>query len=91
MGEFTMDITPVGMKTPEGIARVNKAMRECENARAEVANKTHFLLQTHFETIRQNLVGDGEYDAAEDLDDIKAAITDMLAKQDEFMKAVAGR
>jgi hypothetical protein len=86
-----IDITPVGMKTPEGIARVNKAMQEWENIRAEVANKTHHLLRDHFYALRQTLVRNDESDAAEDLDEIMEDCKRMITAQDEFLKAVAGR
>lgn len=79
----TIDITPVGCQTPEGNARVAKAMKAFDDSSAEVANKaTEFLRELLLEVKIPNALAD-------DLKELTAAINRRKAIQEAFLRAVA--
>lgn len=77
----TVDITPESLKTPEGIARVSKAMEEFSDETANVANLAHGLVRAY----------DHGEDLKEEMQDLRAAIAVRETKQDALLRAVAGR
>ena len=77
----TIDITPEGMKTVEGRARVNAALREQDNAILNCANLLREVLSD---------VDNGHTDG-EVFDDAKLALKVWSRASDNFLKAVAGR
>ena len=85
----TIDITPVGCQTPEGAARVAKAMKEFEDSAAALANASIEFFDTHEENILHCMT---MYEGvAEDVHQIRALIGARRRKQDAFLRAVAGR
>lgn len=90
-----IDVTPTGLKTPEGVKRVNEALTKFHDANADVANAaTQFLRQwigsdttaKHGPvTIQLNP------EALDDLADVWERITERERVQDVFLRAVAGR
>jgi hypothetical protein len=91
----TIDITPVGCQTPEGVARVNAAKEAFENATAEVANAATQLLvdwrPTLLDGLNNPLITQEGRDALfEDLHQLDALIDTRRRKQEEFLRAVAG-
>jgi ABC-type transporter Mla subunit MlaD len=98
----TVDLTPVGYQTPEGIARVNRAVRRLDDERARAANEAASLLRDHDHTLRHALenmaAGKRAYgyeeeakDALEALEAVTKAIESMHEWQEEFLRALAGR
>jgi hypothetical protein len=85
----TIDITPVGCQTPEGAARVAKAIKEFEDSSASLANASIEFFDTHEEDILHCMT---MYEGvAEDVHQIRALIGARRRKQDAFLRAVAGR
>lgn len=80
-GPMTIDFTPAGCKTPEGAARVAKAIEEFEHATANVANEADQILDYH----DRDDLGPQEWQVLRDL------IAVRRLKQDAFLNAVAGR
>ena len=88
-----IDLTPVGCRTPGGVARVTKAMEAWQNSQAELANGAMFFLKEYADDLRR-LMTEFEEDsteAIEELNALEALIATMVAKQEEFVLAVAGR
>ena len=81
----TIDLTPRGLQTPEGTARVNKAASEFEDATAQVAN-----LATQFLELIQPELAHLEPDARETYTELRAAMTTRAARQEEFLRSIAG-
>jgi hypothetical protein len=77
----TIDITPVGMQTPEGVARVNAAIKEQDNAILDCANLLGELVMH---------ITDNE-ETHDVLVDVKAALSRRKAASEAFLRAVAGR
>jgi hypothetical protein len=86
---MTIDITPVGCQTPEGAARVAKAMKEFEDSAASLANASIEFFDTHEKDILHCMT---MYEGvAEDVHQIRALIGARRRKQGAFLRAVAGR
>jgi hypothetical protein len=83
---FKMDITPVGMRTNEGIDRVNKAQDAWESQQAEVANYTNFFLKNHADLIMVECPS-----LREEIEELREKCRVMLDLQEEFLQAVGGR
>lgn len=71
----TIDITPFGAKTPEGVARINKAVDKLHDANAECAN------------VLRALVDDRSIDDS----DANEALAKRDYACEELVRAVAGR
>jgi hypothetical protein len=88
----TIDITPRGLKTPEGRARADAAMEVWNESTADVAEKAKSFITTYKDTIVQaaksTAPADGELLA--DLKELCDAITERTTKQDAFLRALAG-
>ena len=89
----TVDITPLGLKTPEGRARADAAMEVWNESTADVAEKAESFIATYKDTIVQaaksTAPADGELLA--DLKELCDAITERTTKQDAFLRALAGK
>jgi hypothetical protein len=85
----TIDITPVGCQTPEGAARVAKAMKEFEDSAASLANASMEFFDTHEKDILHCMTM--YEDVADDVHQIRALIGARRRKQEAFLRAVAGR
>lgn len=79
----SIDITPVSLTTPEGITRVNLALRQFEDSTAIVANAATQFIKSH----NWNVLPEG----VDDLAELREAILDREAKQDAMLRALAGR
>ena len=86
---FTIDVTPVGMKTPEGVARVNEALRAKEDATYNVANQTVHFLRACGNLVESALVGDD--DAKEQYEELQDAVKQYQAATEAFLQALVGR
>jgi hypothetical protein len=88
----TIDITPLGLKTPEGRARADAAMEVWNESTADVAEKAESFITAYKDTIVQaaksTAPADGELLA--DLKELCDAITERTTKQDAFLRALAG-
>jgi hypothetical protein len=80
----TIDITPVGMKTPEGNARVSKALDDYSASTALVAELASELL----ESLDHNGSIPSEY-RKDEYKRVLAAAKDRLDKQEALLRAVA--
>lgn len=81
----TIDITPVGLKTPEGIERVTKAQQAWDNSHAAVAN----ALTRLYEDLRmQGYIPKENY--GEEIEEIDALIERRAEAQEEFLRSLAG-
>jgi hypothetical protein len=85
----TIDITPVGLTTPEGQERVRIAMQKLENATALVANAASDLIARSGSRIAEALKGDP--DAMEDLESLTELLARRNREQDHFLRALSGR
>lgn len=76
-----IDVTPEVLKTPEGAARVTKAMREFEDATAEVANAAELLIEfvDILDPYKEEWVA------------LREAIANRRAKQEVFLRAMANQ
>jgi hypothetical protein len=76
----TIDLTPAGCATPEGNARVAKALDEWNSSAHSVAN------------LAQNLLSGKDNGREDDADwtELREAITVRNTKQESFLRAVAG-
>lgn len=93
--QFTIDITPAGCQTPEGIARVNKAMREFDDATAEVANAATRFFDDHRLTLVEvaggvSICEDDRIALKDDLRQLQAIIGTRRPKQEALLRAIAG-
>ena len=75
----TIDITPVGCQTPEGVKRVSDAQQEWDSA-------THLLANT-----LKEIMDDDEKPTTDDIQQLRALIGARDRKQEAFLRAVAGR
>ena len=79
----TVDITPVGMQTPEGAKNVQRTMDEWHRMKAELANEASTLIHT---------AGDmSAVEVREALLELQPLADKMAAAQEAFLRAVAGR
>jgi hypothetical protein len=83
-----IDITPVGCSTPEGNARVAKAIKDFDDATAALANAAIEFLDTHEEDILHAM--EMYEDVSEDIHQLRALIGARNRKQGAFLAAVAG-
>lgn len=79
MSEQTIDLTPAGCQTPEGIARVNAALRAVDEANAECAR----LLDEHAGDLAPMLRHLGAWD------DVMAARARRDDANEEFLRALS--
>ncbi len=79
----TIDFTPPSLKHPETAAKVAAAMREFENASAEVANEASGFLDTWGTTILR-----GAPEIKDDLVDLLGTIHARREKQEAFLRAL---
>lgn len=80
----TIDLTPVGMRTPEGCKRVTEAVEEWNASAHAVANAVKQLLDEYDDI-------DATYPGfREDLYNLKALIGARDRHQEKFLRAVAG-
>jgi len=89
----TVDITPVGMTSPEGANRVAKALREFDSASASVANMaTAFIKEWdwYFKPGKGAIDRETRGQFATALSDLKHEITIRERTQEAFLRAVAG-
>jgi hypothetical protein len=91
----TIDITPQGMLTEEGVKRVNDSLKSFEQATAEVANAATQFFDDHCSTLlelaRGTAVGsDDRTEMRESLRQLTALIEARRQKQEAFLRAVAG-
>jgi hypothetical protein len=94
--EETIDITPRGLLTPEGVQRVDAAQRANENATAIVANAATDFLREHRVTLLEIARGSSITEAdrmalRDDLHQLDAAIGMRTRTQEAFLYAVAGQ
>ena len=88
---FTIDITPEGCKTPEGVEKVNTAMKAFQESREEVARLATLLVNQHKDDIKRQLKVSGEDEALDAFRDLIEAVDTRLEAQDAFLRAVVGR
>ncbi len=85
----TIDITPESVKTPEGAARVTKALKAWDETHAEVANLAAQFVDAHgAEVLHCMEMYEG---ACEDFRELRTAIEARARKQDEFLRVLAAR
>ena len=74
--------TPVGLKTPEGVARVDAAMSKLNLANADAANLLCQILDEDW--FGNDPITDNE------LDELTRTVNRKRDAQDEFLRAIAG-
>ena len=95
----TIDITPVGLQTPEGQKRVAEAQQEWDSATHLLANVLGEFISEHSEGILKAVdylssVDDSQINSdavTEDLHQLKALIGARDRKQEKFLRAVSGK
>ena len=85
----TIDITPVGMTTPEGIQRVRNAQQEWDSATHLLANTLKELMEDFAPDIRSAVNSSRAYGEA--FHQLTALVGARDRKQEAFLRAVAGR
>ena len=85
----TVDITPPGLKTSDGAACVSRALEAWNSSAHEVANLAACIMNNYGSVIKAAMV---KYDPGshEEFGDLKRAIETRAAKQEEFLRALAG-
>jgi hypothetical protein len=83
-----IDCTPVGLQTPEGSARVAKAMQEWEDTHATVANAATQFADAHGADLEH--VAEMYPELLEDWKELRSLMDDRSRKQEAFLRAVAG-
>ncbi|HEX5426541.1 MAG TPA: hypothetical protein VFW94_23540 [Candidatus Acidoferrales bacterium] len=90
-----IDLTPESLKTPDGIAKVNEAMRAFEDATVALANAATRFFDDWMSFLREALKRygtDADRDGlTDDLHQIEALIGGRNRAQERFLRAVAGR
>lgn len=93
--KHTFDITPESLKTPEGRAKVDAAMKKAEDVRGRLEMAACMFFREHIETLRYALrrlpVDDGEYTLEALNDDIAPLLEERNKAHDEFLRALVGR
>jgi hypothetical protein len=84
----SIDITPRGLTTPQGLRAANKAVEGFEQSHVTVANLATQFAEDWFDVFVQD--HDGNESLHGDIRELRAAIADRLRKQEEFLRAVAG-
>jgi hypothetical protein len=84
----TVDLTPVGCSTPEGIARVNRAVDAMHGANAGCVNALRELLDALDVLASMRPLGEEMTEAQAEA---RAAMRQQIVAQDEFLRALAGR
>jgi hypothetical protein len=88
-----VDVTPLGLRTPEGVARVEKAIEEKHNADALCAVALAELWSMVGGALEDYLITyscDKEW-AKNTVGEIEFALANRGNKNDELLRAVAGR
>jgi len=94
----TIDITPVGMKTPEGVKRVNDALEKRNHIDYKCYMKLRKVIEVFWD--REALIemtrsgsrsGTAEKEATEFINSIDELIQQREDADNEFINAVAGR
>ena len=97
---FFIDMTPVGCKTPEGVARSNQAVENLDNARTIFANNAVIFLQDYtdfligvvkFSALNGKIDQDEANEFLQALEDMDTDSMHVSASQNEFFRAVTGR
>lgn len=86
-----IDMTPPGLKTPEGAAKVKDAMNKVEEASARVACQAQYLVDNFRPEIIAALTAAGDPEAVICFKDLIKDLDARAKAQDEFLNAVAGR
>ena len=86
-----MDLTPRGCETPEGVARVNKAMEAFESSHVVVANEATAFLRKYKDYIEAAMVQCPDPDSVADYRELEQAVAGRGEAQDAFLRAVAGQ
>jgi len=85
---MTVDLTPVGLQTPEGSAKVASAIGEFEDSAAALANAAITFFDTHEEDILHCME---MYDGiADDVAEIRKLIVRRRKAQEAFLRSMAG-
>lgn len=83
----TIDITPAGLRTQDGIERTNKAVSEFNDSTAQVANLATELFDM---LIQSDLFTPVRHQYREEIAEMKSAIELRRDRQEEFLRAIAG-
>ena len=86
---LTIDIISVGCTTPEGNAKVAKAIKDFDDAGAALANAAIEFFDTHESDILHAM--EMYRGVAEDVHQLRALIGARNRKHEAFLSAVAGR
>jgi hypothetical protein len=86
----TVDITPIGLQTPEGQKRVANAQSVLEDATVIVANTATFLLKDAGDLI-DGMLRERNSIAVYHLEALNNAVAMREKAQEEFVRAIAGR
>ena len=90
----TIDITPEGCKTAEGLKRVAKAQKEWDDATYALATATREFMDTHEDNIIDAMEDWEETHSVEgfrdDLHQIRALLGAQSRKSEAFLRAVTG-
>lgn len=87
----TINLTPVGLQTPEGCARATKAQDAFNGSAHEVANAAAMLVTMCGEAIVDAMKNDFEAEQfAEYWDELQQAIETRRRAQEEFLRSIAG-
>jgi hypothetical protein len=84
----TIKLTPVGLSTPEGSARVAAALKAFEESHATVANAATQFIERYQYEIKHAL--NSEDGAGDELAELLEMIAARSVAQDDFLRAVAG-
>lgn len=86
----SINLTPVGLQTPEGEQRVARALKAFEESHPTVANLATVFLHRYGGEIKQYFIRRDDTDAAEEFGELYTAILERDRTQEEFLRAVAG-
>jgi hypothetical protein len=86
----TIDITPRGYSVEGGAERIAAATEAFNEQTAVVANAATSFFDTHGSEIGWHLKDTNDKDAAEDFEEVMAAIKQRREAQEELLRAVAG-
>lgn len=86
----TIDLTPAGMQTPEGIQRVNATQNEYDEATRSLAAAAASFIAEHQIALIEMISEEKNDDLRENWKQLRTLLTAYRDKQDAFLRAVAG-
>jgi hypothetical protein len=86
----SIDITPVGLSTPEGSERVNAALKAWEESHVRVANEASQFITKYSDYIEAAMVRAEDPDSVAEYKELWTVMCERERLQNEFLRAMAG-